>query len=349
MNTDGKGLRRSLRYGLLVSASSLALSLLLAELILRILGIGYGSTPVEPDRRLHHVHPRDYSFIMHSPTGEYGGIRIRYDGQGCRIPGDREPHTLANPEARVAFLGDSFTEANQVDWDSSFVGMLEARNPSVLVRNYGVSSYSPLIYRLKVDEIIRDFRPTHIVLQIFANDFINDWEYLDKANHTDYTQVTAVDGGTRSLAITLLRYSYLARLARKVQKQFEYNRASHPPPSDYGYDILHLTPEEYPYRKMAYGNLALLQKDLEAKGVPFHIMMIPNKTQAYENRCCSEDALHEEVRRFAAERQIGFIDLGQAFHAVADQRSLFFRNDIHLTPRGHAVVAGAIARAIGLK
>ncbi|NDC78315.1 MAG: hypothetical protein EBZ67_10655 [Chitinophagia bacterium] len=348
MNTNGKGAHRNLRYGLLVSASSLVLSLLLAELILRILGIGYGSTPVEPDSRLHHVHPRNYSFIMHNPSGEYGGIRIRYDEQGCRISGDREPRALANPQARVAFLGDSFTEANQVDWDSSFVGMLEARNPSVLVRNYGVSSYSPLIYRLKLDEILRDFRPTHIVLQIFANDYINDWEYLDKANDTDYTRVTAVNGGSRSLAITLLRYSYLARLTRKVQKQFEYRRATHPPPSDYGYDILHLTPEEYPFRKMAYGNLTLLQKNLEARGVPLYIMMIPNKTHAYENRCCSEDSLHEEVRRFAEERHINFIDLGQAFQAVADQQSLFFRNDIHLTPRGHVIVAGAIARVIGL-
>ena len=42
-------------------------------------------------------------------------------------------------------MGDSFTEAGQVAYANSFVGLLDASAKGVAtVKNYGVSSYSPL-------------------------------------------------------------------------------------------------------------------------------------------------------------------------------------------------------------
>ena len=126
-----------LAYRLVAVALSAALSLLAAEAVLRIMNMGFGNSPMEPDPYLHHVHPKNYSFVQQHPSGELGGFRIDYNAEGRvhRGAGFAPP---AQPACRIALMGDSFTEGGQVPFAESFAGLLEAAAPRCEVRNYGV-------------------------------------------------------------------------------------------------------------------------------------------------------------------------------------------------------------------
>ena len=41
------------------------IALFCAEILLRILDIGYGNAPLENSTKYHHVHPSNYNFLMH--------------------------------------------------------------------------------------------------------------------------------------------------------------------------------------------------------------------------------------------------------------------------------------------
>jgi hypothetical protein len=151
---------------------SLLVGLVAAELGLRVAGIGYGNSPVEASSRLRHERPRSYEFLADDPAGEYGGFMVRYDDSGHRV-GDEAPKA-ADAERRIAFLGDSFTEGHTSAWNETFIGWFERANRDIVTRNYGVASYAALMYLIQAKQDLPAFRPTDVVLQLFANDFDDD-------------------------------------------------------------------------------------------------------------------------------------------------------------------------------
>ena len=124
----------------------LVILLCITEIIFRIFGFGLQSAPLENDAYLHHKNPSDYSFKCYALDGEYGGHDIHLDSLGRRTD-EVQYKKLENN--RVWFLGDSFTAAFQVKWEESFVGILDSLT-DYNVENYGVSSYSPLLYYLQL-------------------------------------------------------------------------------------------------------------------------------------------------------------------------------------------------------
>src|SRR5262245_56876908 len=60
-------------------------ALALAEVGLRLLGVGYGHAPLESHPILHHVHPKNYSFLSHTPNNEFGGFYVHYGPDRRRI------------------------------------------------------------------------------------------------------------------------------------------------------------------------------------------------------------------------------------------------------------------------
>ena len=91
-----------------------------------------------------------------------------------------QSNNLQSDKKSILFLGDSFTEAVQVRWEKSFVGLIES--PNITVKNFGVISYSPIIYIAQMLKEMEDFQPTDIVVQIFENDFNDDLKYIKRAN-----------------------------------------------------------------------------------------------------------------------------------------------------------------------
>jgi len=333
---------------LLLFLASLIFALLLAEMCLRILGIGYGNSPLESSSRLHHLHPANYAYFVHDPAGEYGGYSIYFDKDGYRIPDPGHIIPTSTPERKIAFLGDSFTEGNEVSWNDSFVGLLQNSNPNIAVRNFGVSSYSPIIYLAQAKKELADFKPTDVVLQIYSNDFDSDHEYLAKANSQDLTQLNAISGNERKLAIAILRHSYLARLIRKIQLQIDFLMHAPEKPNVFPDEALYFDKTALERRKLTYETILQIRNEVNKLGANFYLFIIPNKGLSMKGECCKNDKLHNEVSIFTNQNRINFIDLGETFGNSKDQRKLFFVRDIHITKEGNIEVANAIAKKLGL-
>ena len=292
MSTDkGRSRWRAVATNAALIAVSLVVGLGMTELALRVAGIGYGNSPVEASRRLHHERPRNYEFIAYDAGGEYSGFPVSYDASGHRVP-EQAPPKPAPGGRRVAFLGDSFTEGYTSPWSDTFIGQLNRANPGITVRNFGVASYAALQYLVQAKQALPAFKPTDVVLQLFVNDFDDDHMYLSRASSTDIDKVEWIDGGPRNTAIVVMRYSYLARLLRRGQIMLSYMVA---PPVDVADDgktgLSH---------DLTLSIVAATKREVERQGARFFLMIVPDKGMAERNKCCADDTLSREVSAFAA-------------------------------------------------
>ncbi len=349
-------MRRVAANGALVFVAVLV-GCLLGEVGLRLAGLGFGFAPIEASRRLHHVHPTDYRFVMYSPQGEFPSHDVVYDAEGYRV--DEDAHPSSRPSntqgERIAFRGDSFTEGNIVRWSDSFIGQLERANPGLVTRNYGVSSYAPMQYLIQVREDVPAFHPTAVVLQLYWNDFGDDYGYLSRASSRDLDTITGIDGGDRETAIVILRNSYLARLLRRSEimlrhlMQFGDKVPEFVPDSSLPPRTVEWTQGGVPgTQDLTLALIKTIRRETEKFGARFYLFIIPDKFAARRNACCAGDKLSAIVADFARAEDISYIDLAQAFGRQSDQAGLFWPQDIHLTPAGNLVTARAIADKLGL-
>jgi len=321
---------------------SLLISIMLCELILRFFSIGYGSAPLDGSKIFHHEHPKNYSFLSYFPNGEYGGFNVTFDKMGNRIS---KNFTQYNSNRRIAFLGDSFTEALQVSYDDSFVGLIGNKN-KIDVYNFGVSSYSPLIYLAQIKEGLNKLKPTDLIIQIFENDLTDDKFYYKNADNKNLKLFTKVSGENRFFLIKILRYSYFARLIRRSQLQLKYIL----------YDIgFFQKPANNALKPKKFdGELTLniikqIKQELKKTDINLYLITIPKKELTKKEKCCKKDFFYNYIKEFTETNDIVFIDTAKSFQNHPNQSKLFFDIDIHLTEEGHKLIASDITKKMQLK
>ena len=336
-------IKRHSRY--VIFLASILFLLVFAEFILRLVGIGYGNAPMEVNQRLNHLHPKNYEFTSYHPAGEYKEHKIYYDEFGYRVS-SKNFSSAKDSTRRIAFLGDGFTEANSVSWNQSFIGLIEMEKQNLVVRNFGVAGYSPYIYLVQLKNEVKLFKPTDVVVQILENDFYDDRKYSQRANSKRLSEVKSVSGvvSKKKTLVKILRYSYLARLLRKVQKIIMFKFLN--PVRDKSEDFLlneqssiTKTGKEKTYEAI------LLLKDLSKMiNAQIFFFVVPNKKLAMQNQCCESDSLANEFREFSESNNLNFIDLAEVFGKYPEQSKLFFEKDGHFTPLGHSITAKAISK-----
>ena len=305
-------------------------SLILCEFILRIFGLGYGSLPLDGSKILHHEHPRNYKYRSYFPLGEYGGFNVVFNEIGNRVS---ENFKSYNSKQKIAFLGDSFTEAAQVKYEDSFVGKIN-KNYKIDVFNFGVSSYSPIIYLAQIRQGLKGIKPTDIVIQIFENDISDDKLYFKNINNSNIQTYTEISGEERLFLIKLFRYSYFARLLRRAQLQikhimYEVGIFDYPENNFFSKS----TSEE-----LTFSIIKEIKKELKKLNIELYLFVIPNKQLSKNQKCCEKDLFYNRFRAFSKNHNINFIDVGDSFQNYKDQKKLFFVFDIHLTENGHTLI-----------
>ena len=103
--------------------------------------------------------------------GNWGGepYRVCTDVSGFKSNCDNIFTSRTNFD--IAFIGDSFTEAIGVPYEDSFVGLFDNTNPDLNVANLGVSSYSPTVYRVKIEDFIRrGYEFNHVIVFVDISD-----------------------------------------------------------------------------------------------------------------------------------------------------------------------------------
>jgi hypothetical protein len=180
-------MKRALANGLLLAAT-LALTLVAAELVLRAAGIGYPQF-YRPD-------PLRGSSHLPGAAGRYereGSADVSINAAGFR---DREHDSKKAPDAyRIAFLGDSYTEALQVDVEATFWKVTErelAKCPAfagkrIEALNFGVSSYGTGQELVTLRTSVWAYQPDLVVLAFLTgNDVRNNARELQDGDLQPY-------------------------------------------------------------------------------------------------------------------------------------------------------------------
>jgi len=326
----------------------LAGAALATEVGLRIAGMGYGSSPMESDPYLHHVHPKNYRFVEHHPSGELGGFEIEYNAEGRAFRG-RGATPVVPPgttlPCRIALMGDSFTEAGQVPFEDSFAGLLEsAARDSCEVRNYGTRSYSPSIYLVQWTRDVQLWKPDAVFLLLFGNDVREDVTYLQNATRDERGFPTAVHGPGGGWLFAQLRKLYTARVARAMYMQAEW--AWHHR-GQKQWTVGGVVEENPDFTGETPALVRELDRRVAAAGSRLVVMSVPSRYRLMGDGSIPVDHdFHQTVKEFTAAGGIAFLDLRVPFERAARAGvPLFWQRDIHFNEAGNRVVAAAIARS----
>lgn len=322
----------------------LFLFLCIAEIILRIAGIGYDNAAFEPDQVLHHVHRKNYSFINDNPSEkEYSHIKVFYDEWGCVSDPSNKEQKLSERN-RIALIGDSYIEGLQVPFDSSVTGLLQKNNRNKFeIKNFAVGGYSPVIYYLQLQKVITSYHPQKIILFLYGNDVREDKEYLNKATYNE-NKLTGIDGGMQPARYAIIRNSYLIRLVRKfyMQAVFYFRNES----AEY---IVKNTIEEKPVlTSPTTFYLDSIINLCSRNNCSLYLSAVPSKYKIVHGLAHDSTDFAVQCKQWTGLRNIPFIDLLPLFKKwFADtKQSPYFEKDIHFNIHGHSLVANAIEKVI---
>ena len=169
---------------ILLSLGGIAFALIIAEIGLRIVGISYPSFYQVDEYRGHALIPNFSDWWVSEGKGY-----VSINSDGLR---DKE-HSTTKPENtyRIAVIGDSFSEAIQVNAEDTFWSAIAEQLPScpalqgkkVEVINFGVGDYGTAQELMTLKHHVWKYSPDLVLLEIFTgNDIVNNSQALSPAD-----------------------------------------------------------------------------------------------------------------------------------------------------------------------
>lgn len=292
---------------------------------------------------------------MHALDLGVGDIGFRDDGI------DGEPFGLC--------LGDSFTEGVGVDFQHTWVELLEdrvGRDFANLGRGGTGAQYAWGVYRHYFLHV-----PHRVVIYgLFYNDFGDDWLFRRRAGlikdrcgsdpvcGEEVAMEFGVDVGrhlktawTGSHRIHLFRmFRWLSlRAGGALSRAREWNEAA-------GQEFLSFDFAEIRDRSATYEALRFLRQEAEERGAEFSVLLFPTKEMVYSIRIDRKEiqrsaelnhVLRDDIRRELNGMGIRFLDLYPVLrNAVAMGAVPYLAHDDHWTKEGHERVAAAVHGAL---
>jgi hypothetical protein len=284
---------------------------------------------------------------------------LKINAQGVRDDQDIGPK--APNERRVVVLGDSLVLSVQVPLAETFSKRLEARLNAAggsehwRVINAGIQGFSPVEEWLFYEHVASAFQPDVVLVVAFVgNDAIEafdreSWIDADRppeisANYRARTRLVRFVRSSMVLQYVRLRWDLLKGkfTTLPVERPLVSYAADPPPEVTHGLEVT----------RRSYD---LIAKKAAADGAKTGFVLMPARFQTddadYGHLADAVRAAGGElVRNSSSERfaatlaPLGqpMIDLQPVLAAQPDRVGLFFQRNVHLTARGHEVVAGAL-------
>ena len=315
----------------LLLVSSLLVTVVLVEILLRLAGTGMPPPPLYPGDR---EAVRDRTWDAHvgwklppnaNPGETTADYSITYRSNRLGFRGDDD--ALGSPATeRIVFLGDSFTFGSGVPIEDTFAARVAAERPNAVGFNLGIGGFGIDQMWLTLAHHGLALEPTRVVLSFIRNDLDRSLSayrlghvWLEKPlfflEGGKLVQMT-VDNRPGPVASWIRQDTKWAGLFRRVEHSVSRNFAFGP--------RWHL-------------NRALFEAVRDtclAASVPLLVVHLP------VNRRHEAPMLAREFESM----EIPFLDLTSALPVDAD--SLYFPNDHHFNAAGHEFAAGAILAAI---
>ncbi len=291
----------------------------------------------------------------HHGTRSFPGIfSYHFTNNSMGLRGSRE--YSEKPEGlRILLLGDSFTYGIGVNDDQTFAHITEKNlkdvTPHLEVMNAGVPStgtdYALRFYTARGWR----FGSRIVVLCFYSNDFQDNEHqrsYLVNADGSLTPTTINPKWQMRNILVKssfynwLMSWSQAGNLLRVVATAiFGKNWITSAWFDQSQYKNGYSDDSNVRKTKILINNLknAILKQN-----AAFYIFYIPDKNdvQYYiKNGKISKDELN--ITAIASELKIGFLSLTPRFSLETDQQGLYFPEDMHFTPQGHAIAAKVLS------
>jgi len=243
----------------------------------------------------------------------------------CNAQGFRSPHDfgLEEGEEQIAFLGDSFTFGVGVEYEETFVALVERALAGPRCLDFGMAGFGIDQMWRTLRELALPLAPELVVLAFVQDDlersasafrYRNGWMLkptyvLEGGELAPMTRENRPNAGWRWCEQQL----YLADLGRKIERRLVRSFAV-------GYRW-----------RLNRALFQALRDDCRAAGIPLVVVHIPERGQWRPV---------ESYAREFAELEIPFLDLGAV--ASPDPARLYYAKDPHLTAAGHRALAEAL-------
>lgn len=188
MQVNEMTIARSVIRIILLTVFGLVLGIVLCEVALRVAGISHPIFDTWDYDRAIALRPYKKGWYKNE-----GAAYLEINSLGYR---DREHRQKKDrDELRIAFIGDSFTEARQVGIDKTFWRIIENSNLltdahpgyKVSALNYGIGGYGTVQQHITLKKDALQFNPDLVVLMLFmGNDFINNSPKLSIVAQDDF-------------------------------------------------------------------------------------------------------------------------------------------------------------------
>ncbi len=308
------------------------------EVVLRVRG-KTSDNFLKQDPVLGWVHLADKT--GHSVTGEYNVIAHlnHYGLVGPEVTPEKPKDVF-----RIAVLGDSVTEAFQIEPEVSYARLLESNflTPGVRkleVLNFGVTSYGTVKEEYVLENSVLKFKPDMVILGFFTgNDFSDNLnENINPSASFSFYQKL-----NNSWKLFLRNHSavyrfFLEKKARnKILRSLQGSslQACKDDPCKAGLEIS----DEALKRTENY--LEKFKKLADDKKIRFVVLVLPSKNQI--NAPSNSNSV---IDTFLSGKRIDYLDLLPAFQSWAKINSgalTYFPLDGHPNANGHKIIADAL-------
>lgn len=285
---------------------------------------------------------------------------LRINAQGVRDDEDIGPK--AADERRIVVLGDSLVFSVQVEFVDTYCHLLEQRlnaagtGPRWRVINAGVQGYGPVDQWLFYRHVVEQLDPDLVLIVAFVGNAaaaVEKEAWLDAGRRPEETPAESITLDIRRT----LRRSIVWQLARIRYEQLRarlISAAREPALSTYLQDPPPTVERGLGVTRRAIG---LIAERAASRGAKTAIVLMPARFQVDDGDYGRlAEAISQTggtlVRNAATERyraaleplRLPMTDLLPTLLAAPDRSSLFFQRNVHLTERGHRVVADALFR-----
>src|SRR3989338_846417 len=254
-----------------------------------------------------------------------------------------EDHALEKVpgKKRVLVLGDSFTEARQVNKGESFAYLVEERL-GVEVLKFGVSDTGAVEYASLYENLGAQFNPDFVVVFFFTNDVKDAWKSSQVKTESWYSTLRNIVNNSRFLTTLLRALSPVVQSTEVVDGKFKWVYAysdGRDADIEFGWRTTFEKLQEL--REKTRGRLAIayIPDPHEVDGTAFKEFIKPYEADGGE---WSPETPNERFKEFAAQNGIEFIELKSEI-VKHSRGEVYFKRDGHLTKKGHEVVARVVA------
>ena len=330
---------------------------------------------IGPDIRVHHnVYHHDLGVDLYKAPQHWGEMTYELCTNNFGFKSSCD-NISSEKKLDVVFIGDSFTEGVGLAYEDTFVGLFAKDNPKLKVENMGVSSYSPSIYRSKIQYYLDQgmtFDHVYVFIDVsdihdeaikyerlISNKVIDRTQLIEDSSHEDMTLIIAKWVKTNFPILSTVRSKLKLKMSSLDYLDHDSNRGL-----EFGLnpraEWTHNTQSKaYGDKGVQFGidtaihHMKELYRLLNERNIKLSVGVYPWPNQLKYD---TVNNLHVKIwRNFCKDKCASFIDANPVFFEylrvngnVKTYKDLYIYGDVHFNKVGNNIIFEEINKSVNM-